>query len=232
MPDTLYSSYRMPARASRQDLGTHVGRVIFKSQATSKAIAKKLSALPADKLQAAMERHGVGDVSVKKLSEVLSGKDRVGMKQHELRKAVEALQDVGVAKQVRTASQMVQTAAEEIQKGRGLGSLEPGKRLLRNVNDLGAQRALEEQMMRSEGRGEPVGILDKMRGVVGSMQRANKDGVGMTKAMEKLAANPEASVSAQDQGGIRGLRHSIRQALGIQHDHHVTMNVIRKAKGE
>ena len=220
----------MPARVSRQELGTHVGRVIFKAQSTSKAIAKKLSALPADKLKSAMERRGLGDVSVKKLSDVLSGKDRVGMKQGDLRRAVEALQDVGVAKEVRTASQMVQTAAQEIQKGNGLRSLEPGKRLLKNVNDLGAQRQLEEQMMRSEGRGEPVGIMEKVRGVVGAMQRANKDGVGMTKAMEKLAANPEVHVAGDDQGGIRGLRHSIRQALGIQQEHNVTMNIVNKPK--
>jgi len=219
----------MPMRASRQDLGTHVGRVIFRSQATSKAIEKKLSALPADKLKAAMERRGLGDVSVKKLSEVLSGKDKVGMKQHDLRRAVEALQEVGVAKEARTASQMVQTAAQEIQKGNGLRSIDPGKRLLKNMNDVGAQRQLEEQMMRSEGRGEPVGIMEKVRGVIGSMQRANKDGAGMTKAMEKLTANPEVHVSGDDQGGIRGLRHSIRQALGIQQDHKATMNVVKKA---
>jgi hypothetical protein len=72
--------------------------------------------------------------------------------------------------------------------------------------------------------------MEKVRGVVGVMQRANKDGVGMTKAMEKLAANPEAHVAGDDQGGIRGLRHSIRQALGIQQEHNVTMNIVNKPK--
>lgn len=216
----------MPPRVSRQALGTHVGRVIFQSRATTKLIAKKLESLPGEKLKSALERRGLGDVSVKKLSEVLSGQDRTGMKQHELKQAVEALQEVGVAKKARTASKMVQTAADEIQKGRGLNSLEQhGRNLKKNLNDLGAQRALEEEMMRRAGRGEPVGVLEKMRGVVGSMQRANRDGEGMTKAMEKLASDPEQHMAEQDQGGIRGLRHSIRRVLGIQSAAPVTSNM-------
>ena len=58
---------RMPPRASRQQLATHVGRVIFQSRATVKAITKKLESLPGEKLKSALEKRGLKDVSVKKL---------------------------------------------------------------------------------------------------------------------------------------------------------------------
>lgn len=206
----------MPARASRQQLATHVGRVVFQSRATTKAIARKLESLPGDKLKSALERRGLKEVSVKKLSEVLSGKDRASLSRQDLKQAVEALQEVGVAKKELTARQMVQTANEEIQKGRGLKSLEPGLRFQKNINDLNAQRALEEDMLRREGRGESKGILDTLRGVSGAMQQANRDGQASTRAMERLTSNPEQHVSEQDRGGIRGLRHSIRRVLGMQ----------------
>lgn len=206
----------MPQRVSQQAIGTHVGRVIFGGQATSKLIAHKLDSLPADKLKAAMQRRGLGDVSLKKVSDVLSGKDKVGMKQHDLKRMVEALQEVGVAKQASTASHMVMTAAQEIQKGNGLMSLDAhGQRFSQPIS---AQSATLSAEMKDAARtsSEPKGILARLRGVVGEMQKANRDVAegASSHALDGLRANAEARVSTQDEGGIRGLRQSMRSALG------------------
>ncbi len=207
----------MPQRVSSQAISTHVGRVIFGGQATSKLIAHKLDSLPADKLKAAMQRRGLGDVSLKKVSDVLSGKDKGGMKRHDLKLMVEALQEVGVAKQVSTASHMVMTAAQEVQKGRGLGSLDAhGQRLSRISTDQ--DHALSAQAKDAERTSsEPKGILERLRGVVGEMQKANWDTAegASSQALDTLRANPDAHVSVQDDGGIRGLRQSIREVLGV-----------------
>lgn len=207
----------MPPRVSSQALSTHVGRVIFRGQATSKLIAHKLDTLPADKLKAAMQKRGLGDVSVKKIADVLSGKDRGGMKQHQLKQVVEALQEVGVAKRAYDASHMVATASQEIQKGRGLASLDPHGRMMasanREVRGYSPPVTSTESASTEEHR---PGIMERMRGVVGEMQQANREITDTSQALNALQSNPESHLSAQDQGGINGLRRSIRQALGFQ----------------
>lgn len=207
----------MPPRVSSQALSAHVGRVIFRGQATSKLIAHKLDQLPAEKLKAAMQRRGVGDVSVKKIADVLSGKDRSGMKQHELRRVVEALQDVGVAKQAYGASHMVATASQEIQKGRGLGSLDPhGQKITSNNRDLRGISSPGSSPEPTQEEARRPGIMERMRGVVGEMQKVNRDTIDTSQALSSLQSNPEAHLSGQDQGGIGGLRRSMRQVLGLQ----------------
>lgn len=208
----------MPQRVSSQAIGTHIGRVIFGGQSTAKLIAHKLDSLPADKLKSAMQRRGLGDVSLKKVSDVLSGKDKVGMKQHDLKRMVEVLQDVGVAKQASTASHMVMTAAQEVQKGRGLGSLDPhGHRFLCVSKDvLGGPSSARMVEPVSSQDPQPPGIMQRMRGVVGEMQKANRE-VGEaadSRALDALRADPDKHVSLQDDGGIRGLRQSMRSVLG------------------
>lgn len=206
----------MPQRVSQQAIGTHVGRVIFGGQATSKLIAHKLDSLPADKLKAAMQRRGLGDVSLKKVSDVLSGKDKAGMKQHDLKRMVEALQEVGVARQATSASHMVMTAAQEIQKGNGLMSLDAhGQRFSRPAS---VQRATMSAEMKDAARtsSEPKGILARLRGVVGEMQKANRDVAegASSQVLDKLRADADVRLSSQDDGGIRGLRQSMRSVLG------------------
>jgi hypothetical protein len=206
----------MPQRVSQQAISTHVGRVIFGGQATSKLIAHKLDSLPADKLKAAMQRRGLGDVSLKKVSDVLSGKDKVGMKQHDLKRMVEVLQEVGVARQASSASHMVMTAAQEIQKGNGLTSLDAhGQRFSRSIS---AQSAVPSAEMKDAARtsSEPKGILARLRGVVGEMQKANRDVAegASSQVLDKLRADADVRISSQDDGGIRGLRQSMRSVLG------------------
>lgn len=206
----------MPQRVSQQAISTHVGRVIFGGQATSKLIAHKLDSLPADKLKAAMQRRGLGDISLKKVSDVLSGKDKVGMKQHDLKRMVEVLQEVGVARQATSASHMVMTAAQEIQKGNGLMSLDAhGQRFSRSVS---AQSAVPSAEMKDAARtsSEPKGILARLRGVVGEMQKANRDVAegASSQVLDKLRADADVRISSQDDGGIRGLRQSMRSVLG------------------
>ena len=198
----------MPQRVSQQAISTHVGRVIFGGQATS--------SLPADKLKAAMQRRGLGDVSLKKVSDVLSGKDKVGMKQHDLKRMVEVLQEVGVARQASSASHMVMTAAQEIQKGNGLTSLDAhGQRFSRSIS---AQSAVPSAEMKDAARtsSEPKGILARLRGVVGEMQKANRDVAegASSQVLDKLRADADVRISSQDDGGIRGLRQSMRSVLG------------------
>ncbi len=208
--------------------------MIFKGQATSaKRIAQTLQALPADKLKVAMEKRGLKDVSIKKLSEVLAGKDKVGMKHGELKNVVEALQEVGVARQARTASQMVMTASQEARTVRGVsGSSRDREVLFNNTNEISGARALEEgdNHSTSSAAEESRGILARMRGVVGQMQRANRDEGAPSAEFASLQKNPEEHLASQDQGGIRGLRFSMRRALGIQ-ESPIVPGVVLPGKG-
>ncbi len=188
----------MPQRVSSQAIGTHVGRVIFGPQATSSLIARKLDALPTGKIKAVMDRRGLRDISLKKMSDVLSGKDKAGMRHADIKRMVEVLQEVGIAKQGMAASRIVMTAAAEIQKGHGLGSMDRGGRFLKEP-----QTNKEESSSRQS-------ILDRMRGVVGQMQRANRE-----EAEESLNPEQKGVSTPSSDGGIRGLRESMREVLTL-----------------
>lgn len=204
----------MAQSPNRQQLGAQVGRMVFQTRATSKLIEKKLG--NSAQLQSALAKRGMGHVSAKKLADVFSGRDKSGLSQAELTKTVEALREAGIAKQPRTGRQLVTTAASEIKKGHVLPSLERSGRA-RGVMGVAEARALEEQMRAAQGQ-ETNGILDKMRGVAGRMQAANRDESAEVDAaaLAQLQQDAETRVSDADKGGIRGLRDSLKRALGIQ----------------
>lgn len=104
----------MPQRASRQDVGSSLGKMLFRTT-NARQVQHKLQSVGKAALQSALEQRGVKGANVKKLTEALTGGKRANLSQYELRKAVSAMQDVGLARKALSADQMVFRAAKDAQ---------------------------------------------------------------------------------------------------------------------
>ncbi len=201
----------MSQRVSRQAISTHIGRVIFGQQATAKLIAHKLGSLPTGTFDAAMKRRGLGSVPLSKVVNVLSGKDKLGMAEGALKRMVEALQEVGVAKHGSTAHHLVAVAVQEVQKGHGRGSLDPHAR----QPFLGVTEP--EPIQSTTSLESATGVLGRQRGgATSAMQQANyQTNQGASSALEAFKSHADTKLSSKDDGSIRSLRQSMQSALGL-----------------
>lgn len=189
----------MPQRASNQDIGTNVGKMIFHGQ-SAKHIEHALGSVDKGKMKDALSRRGLGGKDHKEIAKVLSGENRAGWRHSELKNLVEALQDVKIAKHEKTASQMVLMASREAQL-----KANPGLTAGAIKNRL--KRIAQEQ--RAEAEAAPVdehdmSVLDRMRGAAG---RANKA------SSEQRAEN---SSEEPANTSVRKMREEIRQEMKLQ----------------
>lgn len=192
----------MPMRASRKDVGTTLGRVIFKGKASSQGIQRKLTNVSQTKLQDAMEHRGLSGVTHKEIGDVLTGKDRAGWSTKRLKQAVEVLQDVGIASKKETASSMVMRVSQSAsgQGGVKLKEVLTSSQYKRHMQEQARERREEAETEEKE-KGETVSVLDRMRGDMGRANKAAK------------AAPPE-DLSAN--GNIREMRETMRETLTLQ----------------
>lgn len=173
-------------RASQKDIGTNIGKMIFRGSDT-KRIERRLNKVGETKLNEALKKRGLAGVNSSDIADVLSGKDRAGWTASRLNKVVRALQDVGVAQSARTSHQMVLQASREAQE-----------RVKRNVKEVQYERraeAAEKEALAAE----PMGVLDRMRGAVG---RANR-----------RIPQTEAGATTKEGSSIRDLRTRLRKQL-------------------
>lgn len=196
----MISCSGMPQRASRQDIGAAVGKMLFQGR-DEHAIMRRLKSVGPSKLREALAKRGLQNVSTKELTDVLTGKHQSGWSQAKLRNTVEAFQDLKVARAARSASAMVLTASREAQTAAAASAM--GSELLKSKMRHMVARERGTSEAESEASAEPVGVLDRMRGAQG---RAN--------ATERGAQRP--SVATAPAGTIRELRERWREELGIQ----------------
>ena len=180
----------MPMKASRRDVGSAVGRMVFGGQSTKKGITRQLRAVDGEKLKAAFVRHGLGDVSVEKAAEVLSGKDRAGWSTGKVKKTLEALQDVHIASTHQGAGNMVLTASKNAQEKRILSPQEKKEFFQKLARERRAEANQEGQPS-----DVPMSILDQMRGATG---RANRVGSSSTAGRGQGDAPGDSRVAGRD----------------------------------
>jgi hypothetical protein len=179
----------MPQRASKQTVSAAVGRMLFRGK-TDKQVAKKLAGVNQDKLSAALKKRGLGEVKKDELSKVLSGKSKTGWSMTKLRQAVEAMQDVGIARKARTAQQMVLTASREAQKVEGGARILTPEQLKARFRALAVERREEAN---GEEKASGPGILERMRTTAGGKNviaagrmRAEGNGKGIEELRQTL----------------------------------------------
>lgn len=152
-----------------------------------------------------MKTHGLGDVSVEKMADVLSGKDRAGWSNQDIRRTVTVLQEAGLASRARSAGQMVLTAAKQAAENRDARLALPSP----------LDGALSDQ---SQGEGGPLGIKDRMRSANAQVNRAD-------------GGLPTVDISAVPGSTVRGLRAFLRQKLGISSSIARSVNGVKPPDG-
>jgi len=168
----------MPMRASKKAVGSHVGRMIFNS-GSKRTIERRLNKANQGDLRKSLQLRGLGEVKNEDIAKVMAGEHRAGWSQHKMRQVVEALQDAGVARTARTASQMVTQASRDAQLETKAGM----KRLARERR----REANEEEA----GPHGAEGVLDRMRGAMGKANKVDTRGA--------IAHTPsESSVTKSD----------------------------------
>ncbi len=166
----------MPMRASKKAMGSHVGRMIF-SSGSKRTIERRLNKANQSDLKKSLKMRGLGEIKNEDIAKVMAGEHRAGWSQHKMRRVVEALQDAGVARKARSASQMVTQASRDAQ----LETKDSMKRL--------ARERRREANMEEAGKGTE-GILDRMRGAMG---KANKVGSGSAVSERKIENDERAN---------------------------------------
>lgn len=132
---------------------------------TAHHIEHKLGSVNQDALHNALAKRGMASER-KDIAKVLTGEHRAGWNQAKLRDVVEALQEVGLAKGEKSASEMVLRASRDAQAAANPG-LSAGAVKAR-LKGIAVERRAEAE---TEESAEHMGILDRMRGDMG---RANK----------------------------------------------------------
>lgn len=191
----------MPQRASNRDIGSNVGRMVFHGQG-SHSIKRALGSVDQGKMKDALSRRGLGSMSHEELAKVLSGEHRAGLDQAKLRGVVEVLQDVGLARKARSASQMVLQASKDAQAAANPGlSREAVKARMKG---LAVERREEANAEETAAAESPMSVLDRMRGAMG---RANKKADASSQPMQ-----------AQESEGrtVRQIRESMREDLKLR----------------
>ncbi|MCR4256236.1 MAG: hypothetical protein NUW08_00860 [Candidatus Uhrbacteria bacterium] len=194
----------MPMRASGKEIGSSVGRMIFRGQ-DAKRIERRLEKVGDEKLKVALTRRGAGDVDTREIAKAMSGEGK-GWSPLKYKKVVAALQDVEVAQKAKSASAMVLKASRDAQQALEGPRLTP-EQLKEKMKGLARERRGEANA--EEDAGEGTGILDRMRGAMGMANKAEQ-----TTAVARLA---EASGGkAESDRTVRGLREELRKDLGLQ----------------
>ena len=153
----------MPMRASKKDFGSHVGKMIFSAE-SKRTIERRLNKADQGNLRESLKRRGVGEIKNEDIVKVMAGEHRAGWSQYKMRRVVEALQDVGVARKARSASQMVTQASRDAQ----LESKDSMKK-------LACERRKEANTEELEST-DRTGVLDRMRGAIGVANKAGSGG--------------------------------------------------------
>lgn len=191
----------MPQRASRSAVGASVGKMVFHGQ-SAKRIERQLKSVNQDKLKAALGRRGMATTANKDIAKVLAGESRAGWNQARLRDVVEALQEVGLAKGEKSASEMVLKASRNAQMDANPGLSEGAVKA--RLKGLARERR-EEANAEEAGTGqESMSVLDRMRGAMG---RANK-----VQGAQPAAESPDETANAT----VRKLRETARQDMKLQ----------------
>lgn len=161
------------ARAANKHVGSAVGRMFFHGNATQKGIAKKFRSVGTEKVERALEKHGMGDVSLEKIADVLSGTDRAGFSAGKMKHVVLALQDVGLASKKEGASRIVLTASRAAEAGSDyVLTPEQVKARMKQLSQERRKEANEEED--GEKEEETTSILDRMRGAVGVANKRDR----------------------------------------------------------
>lgn len=203
----------MPQRASRQDVGSSLGKMIFHTT-DARRMQHKMRSVGKEALQSALEQRGVKGANVKKLTEALTGGKRANLSQYELRKAVTAMQDVGLARKALSADQMVFRAAKDAQDNlrahdadfKGLTPEQIRKRMAE----------MEEQRKREGEKKEEGFAVDQYTDSRGVMDRA-RSGVTTSNRSDAGADVTSAPIASGDTPGatIRSLR-AWQQSMQLQ----------------
>ncbi len=188
-------------RASGKEIGSSVGRMIFRGQ-DARRIERRLEKAGAEKLKSALERRGAGDVEIGDIAKAMSGKEQ-GWTPLKYKKVVAALQDVEVAQKARSASAMVLKASRDAQAALEGPQLSPAQ-LKARMKELARERRAEAET--EEGQ---LGVLDRMRGAMGRANKAER----MT-AQARLAE--ERASGTETQPTVRALREALRKDMGLQ----------------
>ncbi|MCC7523151.1 hypothetical protein IT407_05160 [Candidatus Uhrbacteria bacterium] len=189
----------MPQRATKKDLGVSMGKIIFHGQ-DAKRIERRLSKIDQTKMKDALSRRGISGIDNRDIAKVMAGEHRSGMSQSMLKNVVEALQEVGVARKAKSASQMVLKASKDAQD-----TLNPGltnQAVKARLKNLARERRQEADAVPQE---ESMSILDRMRGAMG---RANK--VGSTEPVDETQNEAPANAT------VRKIRESAREDLKLR----------------
>lgn len=178
----------MPMRASKRAIGSNVGRMIFRTDSTQR-IERRLNKANQSELRRALDRKGLGALKNDDIAKVLAGEHRSGLSPYKMRQVVEALQEVGVARKARTASQMVTQASRDAQSEHK-----------EDMKKLARERRAEANAEEDASAGERgMGVLDRMRGAMG---RANKVGTAGV-ATEQNESAGRAGKKAYDRDRLK-----------------------------
>jgi hypothetical protein len=190
-------------RASRKDIGKTLGSVIFRGKATSHGIQRKLAGASQTRLEQAMEHRGLSGVTKKEIGDVLTGKDRAGWSSKNLKKAVEVLQDVGIASKKETASSMVMRVSQSAagQGGVKLKEVLTATQYKRHMQEQSRERREEAEEEEKKKKSGSVSVLDRMRGDMG---RANKP------------TDAAAAETAPAGTNIRETREALREQIALR----------------
>ncbi|MFA6429851.1 MAG: hypothetical protein WCV84_05135 [Patescibacteria group bacterium] len=191
----------MPLRASRQSLGTVVGKALFGRTATTQGIKRQLQAKGTGTVISALKAKGVS-VSPEKLTRVLAGKDRGGISQGQLKKAVQAFRSVGIGPQEETVSRIMIDAMKGAREFEGTKGPSLRDATVKAWNQERAQEAEEERRV-VEGE-EAVGVLSRMRSGIGRPDQLQKT----QRATDGLSDGKSTT--------IREMRDMLRNKLTIQ----------------
>lgn len=174
--------------------------MVFHGQ-SAKRIEHRLKSVDQDKLKEALGRRGMASAANKDIAKVLAGESRAGWNQARLRDVVEALQEVGLAKGEKSASEMVLKASRNAQADANPG-LSAGAVKAR-LKGLARERRAEAEAEAMPGESS-MSVLDRMRGAMG---RANK-----------VQGNQPAEAAAEDSANatVRKLRETMRQDMKLQ----------------
>ena len=184
----------MPMRASKKAMGSHVGRMIFRSS-SKRTIERRLNKVNQNDLRNSLKRKGLSEIKTDDIAKVMSGDHRAGWSQYKIRRVVEALQEVGVAQRARSASQMVTQASRDAQ----LETKERMKKLARE-----RRKEVNSEIPKETTEKKTSGILDRMRGAIGRANKIKSNNLSGEKNLaEENVANPFETTRMKLQPKIR-----------------------------
>lgn len=152
-----------------------MGRMIF-SSGSKQTIERRLNKANQGDLRKSLQLRGLGEIKNEDIAKVMAGEHRAGWSQHKMQQVVEALQDAGVARKTRTASQMVTQASRDAQ-------LETKA----SMKSLARERRREANEEEGGAHGTE-GILDRMRGAMGKANKVGAQGTTADSSSELVAA--------------------------------------------